>query len=104
MAYISPPPGQVLFDLVIVSKKHGYGSTDTATAPILWWKMAGQSKEEIYERGKRIALSDTKVQERLAAYELADTEVHPGQIIRKYRLLPQFREQLQPAGDTNGRK
>ena len=77
-------PGQTLFDLVIASKKYGYGSTDHAEAPILWWKLAGQPKEELYPR-RRVSVVDAVVQERLAGYELVANEVKPNMVIRKYR-------------------
>lgn len=77
-------PGQVLFDLVIASKKYGYNSTDHAEAPILWWKLAGQEKEEIYP-ARKISILDAAVQDRLQDYELVSTEVKSGMIIRKYR-------------------
>ena len=77
-------PGQTLYDLVIASKKYGYGSTDHANAPILWWKVAGQPKEEIYPR-RRVSVIDNEVQDRLAGYELVDTEVKRNMIVRKYR-------------------
>lgn len=79
-------PGQTLYDLVIASKKYGRGSTDHAEAPILWWKLAGKPKEEVYPQ-RRVSVIDSQVQERLASYELVDTEVRRNMVIRKYRKL-----------------
>ena len=81
-ANIPPPPGEVLYDLVIASKKYGYGSTTHAEAPILWWKLAGQAQEA---PPYRMSLVDRGVAERLRGYELMDTEVHRDQVVRKYR-------------------
>ncbi len=79
-------PGQVLFDLVIASKKYGCGSTDHAEAPILWWKVAGQDKEELYP-SRLVSLVDSVVQNKLANYELVATDVKVNMIIRKYRRI-----------------
>lgn len=83
-------PGQVLFDLVIASKKYGYNSTDHAEAPILWWKLAGQEKEELYP-GRKINILDAAVQDRLQDYELVATEPKLNMIIRKYRRIDHVR-------------
>ena len=77
-------PALVLYDLVIASRKTGYGTTSHADSPILWWKMAGQEKET---PAKPVTLIHPLVQKRLQAYELVDTEVQINQIIRKYRKL-----------------
>ena len=71
-----------LFDLVIASRKGGYGTTSHASAPILWWKLAGQPKETLT---KRVSLTHPLIQKRLAAYELVTVEVHPTTIVRKCR-------------------
>lgn len=70
-----------LYDLVIASQKFGYGATDTADAPILWWKLAGQAKEV---PAKKCRLTDPAIQRRLLSYKLVATEVRTRQIIRKY--------------------
>lgn len=77
-----PTQTPVLFDLLIASRKGGYGSTSHADAPILWWKLAGCEKEK---PAKPVTLVHPLIQKRLAAYELVDTEVQPNQVIRKYR-------------------
>ena len=73
-----------LFDLVIASRKNGYGTTSHADSPILWWKMAGQQREK---PAKPVSLIHPLIQKRLQAYELVDTEVQINQVIRKYRRL-----------------
>lgn len=73
-----------LFDLVIASRKNGYGTTSHADSAILWWKLAGQEKEK---PAKPVSLIHPLVQKRLQAYELVGTEVQINQVIRKYRRL-----------------
>lgn len=82
---IPPPPGCILYDLVIASKKYGYGSTTNANSPILWWKLAGEAKEDVY--AQKYTLINPVIQQKLLDYELIKTEVHSCQIIRKYRLI-----------------
>lgn len=79
---VPPAPGAdtPLFDLVIASKKSGYGITSRASAPVLWYKLAGQPKQN----PKGWALTQPAVQARLQDYELVDTEVRQNQVIRKY--------------------
>jgi hypothetical protein len=72
---------QPLYDLVIASRKYGYGHTTNTDAPIVWWKVAGQPKEALK---KRVSLATPLIQERLQKYYLVDTEVHPTEVIRKY--------------------
>jgi hypothetical protein len=78
----SPPLVPVLYDLLISSRKNGYGTTSHADSPILWWKMAGQPKEK---PPQPVTLIHPLIQKRLQAYVLIDTEVQINQIIRKYR-------------------
>ncbi len=73
-----------LYDLVIASKKYGYGSTTNANAPIEWWKLAGGEKEA---PPRQVSLADPVIQKHLEAYELVDTEIQTTRIIRKYRTL-----------------
>jgi hypothetical protein len=80
---LTPASAVPLYDLLIASKKYGVGSTSQADAPITWWKMAGQDK--YFPKSAR--LTDPEIQKRLAAYELVETEVHPNEIVRKYRRL-----------------
>lgn len=79
-----PGADQPLYDLVIASRKYGYGETDNATDPILWWKKAGEPQQK--PRG-RMSLVDFTNQGELDDYELVDVEVHPTQIINKYRIM-----------------
>lgn len=79
-----PGADKSLYDLVIASRKYGYGSTTNAAAPIAWWKLAGQEKEV---PPRTVSLTNPVVQKHLEAYELVDTEVHPTEIVRKYRRL-----------------
>lgn len=79
-----PGTDQPLYDLLIASKKYGYGSTTNADAPIIWWKVAGHEKQA---PRRSLSIVDPALQQRLEAYELVDTEVQPSQVIRKYRKL-----------------
>lgn len=76
-----------LYDLLIATRKYGYNTTSQADAPILWWKLSGRSKET---PPVECRLTDPAIQKRLENYELMDTEVHAGQVIRKYRKLCTF--------------
>jgi len=80
---IAEQPASLLpvYDLVIASKKL-YGITSDAAAPILWWKLAGQPKQE---PPQRCALTDPAIQKKLLSYDLIDTETRQGMIIRRYR-------------------
>lgn len=80
-------PGEVVCDLIITSKKYGYGSTTTAEAPILWWKQAGKEQDNVYDRGIRISLVDAVIQKRLEDYELIKEVVSWNEIRRLYRKI-----------------
>lgn len=81
-----PPPGEVVADLVIASRKYGYNSTTTAEAPILWWKLPGRDREELWPH-RRATLVDPEIQTRLEGYELIDTKVGRDQIVRWYKKI-----------------
>lgn len=81
----SQPAQPTSFDLVVASKKYGVGSTTQLDAPVLWWKRHG---EEMEKPAGRITLLDPRIQAMLAGYDLADTEIQPSQIIRRYRRIP----------------
>lgn len=70
------------FDLVIATRKYGIGSTDSANAPIVWWKVAGQPKQE---PTAPCNLTTPAIQKRLLAYELVDTRCTQFEVIRCYR-------------------
>lgn len=77
---VEGPP--VLFDLVVATQKYGYGETENATDPIIWYKKFGEPRQK--PRG-RTSIADWASQGLLDGYNLVATEVHPTQLIRKYR-------------------
>ena len=81
---LPPPPGEVVADLAISSRKYGYNSTPTAEAPVLWWKQAGKDREDLWPH-RRATLVVPEIQRRLEGYELVNTKVGRDQIVRWYK-------------------
>lgn len=70
-----------LYDLVIAVKKYGYNTTSQADNPIAWLKFAGRAQEA----GQGERLTDPAIQERLADFELVETEGGEFLVIYKYK-------------------
>jgi hypothetical protein len=75
----------VLFDLLIATKKYGYGSNtgSAESAPILWIKFAGEEKRP--PKDKTITMAAPGVQKFLQGYELVANETRQFEMICKYR-------------------
>lgn len=79
------PAQPPLFDLVIVTKRWGYGSKTSGREPILWIKLAG--KPEDHETYKGLNMYSPQVRKMLEPYEWVENETRPNQLIRKFRRI-----------------
>lgn len=79
------PAQAPLFDLIIVTRRWGYGSKTSGNEPILWTKLVGQPEDHQTYAG--LTMYSPPVRKLLEPYEWAENENKEFKLVRKFRRI-----------------